>query len=108
MEALGAKREHIVAGVGPCISQAAYEVGPEFQPRFNAADPANATFFATAKRERHWQFDLPGYIAQRLRDAGVDKIDALAPCTYEREADFFSYRRTTPQGTDAGKSRPLR
>jgi YfiH family protein len=95
MEALGAKRERIAAGIGPCISQAAYEVGPEFQPRFTAADPANARFFTAAKRERHWQFDLSGYVAQRLRQAGVDKIEALAPCTYEREADFFSYRRTT-------------
>jgi len=95
MEALGAKRKRIVAGIGPCISQAAYEVGPEFQPRFVAADPGNARFFTPAKRERHWQFDLSGYVAQRLRQAGVDKIEALTPCTYEREADFFSYRRTT-------------
>jgi len=95
MEALGAKRERIVASIGPCISKAAYEVGPEFQPRFVAADAGNDRFFAPAKRERYWQFDLSGYVAQRLRQAGVDKIEALPACTYEREADFFSYRRTT-------------
>ena len=34
MEKLGAKRERIRAAIGPCIGQAAYEVGPEFEARF--------------------------------------------------------------------------
>jgi len=95
MTDLGAKRERIRAAVGPCIGQAAYEVGPEFKPRFVAVDSANERYFVASKRERHWQFDLESYVVDRLREAGVDKIEALAACTYEREAEFFSYRRTT-------------
>ena len=30
----GARRDHIVAAVGPCIGPAAYEVGPEFEAEF--------------------------------------------------------------------------
>jgi len=63
--------------------------------RFIAADPANAGFFIPSKREHHWQFDLPAYVAYRLRQSGIAAVEALPACTYEREADFFSYRRAT-------------
>lgn len=95
MERLGARRDRISAAIGPCISRASYEVGPEFHPRFIAADPANARFFERAKREGHWQFDLPAYVAHRLRQSGVGVVEAMPACTYTREADFFSFRRTT-------------
>jgi polyphenol oxidase len=95
MERLGARRERIAAVIGPCISRASYEVGPEFKPRFMAADPANAAFFEQSKREGHWQFDLPAYVAHRLRQSGVGAVEAIPACTYANEAYFFSYRRTT-------------
>jgi polyphenol oxidase len=92
---LGAKRERIRAAIGPCISQAAYEVGPEFEARFRDAGPANARFFVASARPQHFQFDLPAYVAQRLREAGLTHIETIAACTYARGQDFFSYRRTT-------------
>jgi len=95
MERLGARREEISAVVGPCIGRAAYETGPEFKPRFVAADPANDRFFEKSAREGHWQFDLPAYVAHRLRQSGVGIVETINACTYENEADFFSYRRTT-------------
>jgi len=95
MERLGAKRERIAAAIGPCISQPSYEVGPEFKPRFVAADPANERFFEPSKRAGHWQFDLPAYVAHRLRQSGIGSIETLPACTYLDEANFFSFRRTT-------------
>ncbi len=95
MERLGAKRERITAAIGPCISQPSYEVGPEFKPRFLAADPGNETFFEPSQRAGHWQFDLPAYVAHRLRQSGVGAVETIPLCTYVHEADFFSYRRTT-------------
>jgi YfiH family protein len=95
MVRLGAKRSRIRAVIGPCIGQAAYEVGPEFEPRFRAADPDNARFFAASPRAGHSQFDLPACAAHRLRQTGVEAVEILGVCTYAREADFFSYRRTT-------------
>ena len=35
MESLGARREHVAAAIGPCISQMNYEVGPEFRAHFS-------------------------------------------------------------------------
>ena len=98
MEALGARRNRIAAAVGPCISQANYEVGPEFIARFTADDSANTRYFAPSDRADHHRFDLETYVADRLRAASVDRIETLGACTYARDADFFSFRRTTHRG----------
>lgn len=98
MEALGAKRTRIAAAVGPCISQANYEVGPEFVARFVSVDPANRNYFVPSDRADHHRFDLELYVADRLRRAAVDRIETLGACTYARESDFFSFRRATHRG----------
>ena len=60
-----------------------------------SADAANACFFAASPRADHWQFDLPAYLTQRLKQAHVESVELLDACTHAREDDFFSYRRTT-------------
>ncbi|MGQ0741380.1 MAG: peptidoglycan editing factor PgeF [Alphaproteobacteria bacterium] len=103
MVALGARPENIYAAVGPCISQAAYEVGPEFIARFRESNPDNTRYFVPSPREGHWHFDLEDYVATRLAAAELSNIERLSTCTYARAADFFSYRRTTHrQETDFG------
>jgi polyphenol oxidase len=98
MEELDAKRRRIVAVLGPTISAAAYEVGPEFTERFKEADPRNIRFFFPSAREGHSMFDLPAYVVARLKAAGVASATSLGLCTYSDEARFFSYRRTTHRG----------
>ena len=95
METLGARRERIVAVLGPTIGAASYEVGPEFIERFVAVDAGNAAFFTPSSREAHHMFDLPAYIGHRLRAAGVGHFVSLELDTYADEARFFSYRRAT-------------
>lgn len=97
MEALGARRERIVAAVGPCISRASYEVDDAFAHRFEADDPANERFFAPA-RAGHHQFDLEAYVVHRLARAGLTRIAALGLDTYADSDRFFSYRRATHHG----------
>lgn len=97
MRALGARRAGIQAVVGPCISQAAYEVGPEFLERFVDDDPETARFFAGGKGDRA-QFDLPGYCLWRLRAEGVAAA-WTGHCTYSDPARFYSYRRTCHEGS---------
>jgi hypothetical protein len=98
MERLGASRANMIAVIGPTISRAAYEVGPEFAPRFLDMAKENSVFFQPSAREGHWMFDLPGYLAMRLAAAGVGKAINLDLCTFADEARFFSYRRTTHRG----------
>ncbi|MEP5728312.1 MAG: peptidoglycan editing factor PgeF [Sulfitobacter sp.] len=94
MEALGAAREQITAVIGPCISQQAYEVGPEFFEEFVAADPTFDRFFAAGKADR-MLFDLPGFGLSRLRNAGVGQAEWTRHCTYNDADRFYSYRRAT-------------
>lgn len=97
MEGLGARRERIKATLGPSITQANYEVGPEFVARFAAADSRNARYFAPAARAGHAMFDLNAYTVDRLAALGVT-AGSLGRCTYAEEDLFFSYRRTTHRG----------
>ncbi len=95
MERLGAARGNVRAALGPMISQASYEVGPDLIARFAAEDRGSECFFAPAKRDGHALFDLPGYIAARLRRAGVRHVEDLGLCTYADPVRFYSFRRTT-------------
>ena len=93
MQELGARRENIVAVIGPSISQRAYEVGPEFFDMFYDADAYNARFFVNGNGDRY-HFDLPAYGLYRLREAGVGHAEWTRHCTYSDAERFYSYRRS--------------
>ncbi len=94
METLGANRANIKAVLGPSISQANYEVGPEFVATFLSHDIRNGQWFAPSKNVGHSMFDLWGYTLSRLDAAGIDAF-CVNRCTYADDASFYSYRRTT-------------
>ena len=94
MEGLGARREQIVAAIGPCIAQASYEVDTAFRARFIADAVANAQYFVPGKIE-HYQFDLEGYVSARLTASGLAQIARLGLDTYGDESRFYSFRRAT-------------
>ncbi len=94
MEALGASRDTTRAVIGPCISQDAYEVGPEFLDAFLKEDAGNSRFFKDGDGDRKL-FDLPAYGLHRLRAANIGKAEWTRHCTYSDPDRFYSYRRTT-------------
>lgn len=94
MAALGARRARISAAIGPTIAQRSYEVDDSFRAQF---DEEHGRFFVPG-REGRWQFDLPAYVAARLVDAGVARIDDLARDTYAEPDRFYSFRRATHAG----------
>jgi YfiH family protein len=97
MDHLGARRDRLVAAVGPCIGQPSYEVDDAFRGRFLAEDPRNERFFAEeAGGKAH--FDLTGYVVHRLLAAGVTEVEALRLDTYADPDRFYSYRRATHLG----------
>jgi YfiH family protein len=103
MEALGAQRKHIVAVLGPTISQPSYEVGAEVRLQFVTANEADTRFFAPSERDGRYLFDLPGMIVARLEALGI-AASWTGHDTYGDEARFFSYRRTTHRKeTDYGR-----
>jgi hypothetical protein len=95
MEGLGARRDQIVAAIGPCIGRASYEVDAAFFRRFAEDDPENERFFADGVREGRHQFDIEAYVAARLAGAGIARAEALGLDTYSDERRFFSFRRAT-------------
>ena len=94
MEGLGAERSRIVAAIGPAIAQPSYEVDAGFRENFA---PEDEEFFVPG-RPGHWQFDLEGYIARRLGEAGIGTVQRLGLDTYSDPERFFSYRRATHRG----------
>ncbi len=93
----GAERSRISAAIGPCLHQQSYEVGPEFMEAFIARDPAYAAFFVENSDTKRPHFDLPAFIMNRLRGAGLEDIACTGLCTCENESQFFSYRRNFRQ-----------
>jgi YfiH family protein len=97
MAGLGARPERTVAAIGPCISQRAYEVGPELLAAFEAEDPEAGRFFAAGRGDR-LLFDLPGLGLARLRALGVAQSEWTGHCTYSDADRFYSFRRSTHLG----------
>lgn len=99
MQSLGAEASRITAAIGPCISQAHYEVGFDFRDRFlEQGGLRMRKFFVPSGKEGHYRFDLEGYVVHRLAAMGLMSVTPLGVCTYPVENGFFSFRRTTHAG----------
>jgi YfiH family protein len=98
MQALGARPERMVAAVGPCIGPLSYEVGPEFLDAFTAEAAENARFFQAGAAPDKRMFDLPAFVLEQLRRAGVADAEWTGHDTCADEARFFSNRRAVHRG----------
>lgn len=98
MEALGADPARTVAVIGPCISQDSYEVGADFQDRFEHHDAGAGRFFAPGADASKRRFDLPGYVLWRLEQAGVGDAVWTGEDTRTDATRFYSNRRAYLNG----------
>jgi len=99
MEAQGAARDNIVAGIGPAIQQASYEVGPEFRDTFVGEHEWTDRLFKAGREDRS-HFDLTGYVETVLRREGLKSVDNLGHDTCAMEGDYFSNRRRNHRGEE--------
>ena len=102
MVGLGADPKNIRAAIGPTISAANYEVGPEFAANLVAKHPAAASRISKPDGGRE-HFDLPGFIADQLKGAGVGFVADCQTCTYADPKAYFSHRRATHEGMRTGR-----
>jgi len=100
MVELGARRERIVAAVGPCIGPQSYEVGLDFLDRFETEAPSSNRFFRPGEHSGKRMFDLPGFVLSRIAEAGVTKAEWIGHDTCAKEALFFSNRRAFKRGEE--------
>lgn len=104
MKALGADEDRIVAGIGPTIQQASYEVGPEFRETFIDQASWSERYFIEGAGDR-LQFDLPGFVRACLVRAGLNRIDLIPHDTCAMEEAYFSNRRRHHRGeSDYGRN----
>jgi YfiH family protein len=98
--ATGVDPSRMGAVVGPHISGARYEVGPEVIDGIAAAGVPTDVFARRGRGDR-WLADVGAAVAWQLREAGVGRIDATGGCTTEPR--FFSWRTDGPDtGRQAG------
>lgn len=93
MQALGAQPARTLAVVGPCIAQASYEVGADYEEKFAHTEPDSRRFFIPGGAADKRMFDLPGFVLLRLEQAGVAQAAWTGDDTCADEARFFSNRR---------------
>ncbi|MAN81385.1 MAG: polyphenol oxidase [Magnetovibrio sp.] len=98
MEAQGAKRSNIHAALGPCIRQPSYEVGQDMKDAFAERHDDHEKYFAGGARPGHYQFDLAGFIMDRLAALNLATTHDVGLDTYADAERFYSYRRATHQG----------
>lgn len=84
--------ESLVAAIGPCIEQAAFEVGPEVAAQFEP------DLVVEGARRPH--VDLVGAVTRQLVRAGVpsNAIARVGGCTHAQADRWFSFRRDGASG----------
>jgi YfiH family protein len=103
MVRLGARRENIRAAIGPTISGANYEIGPETAAQVAALDSAARDRITLPEGGTREHFDIPGYLAEQLLLAGVSRVGDLALCTYALPDRYFSHRYATHHAHNTGR-----
>lgn len=89
----GAQVSNMVAVLGPSIHQPSYEVDHLFYTDFMNESACNQLLFKPSQRINHYYFDLPGYVLEKLKQAGILQVDMMKYDTYQQEHLFFSCRR---------------
>ncbi|CAM3505307.1 polyphenol oxidase family protein, partial [Halomonas lysinitropha] len=90
---MGRPPEALMAWLGPAISNAQFEVGPEVQQAFVGVHPeTEAAFDPSPYRLGHYMGDLYKLARLRLERLGVSHISGGHFCT-ACESRFYSYRR---------------
>ena len=106
----------LCAWLGPCIGAESFEVGPEvreyfiqknrlFTEAFKAVSYCRAEGIAEEKNFEQDNSPKQKYLANlhmiariQLEQLGITHISALAHCTYQRQVEYYSYRRESKTG----------
>ena len=103
MVALGADPARVRAAIGPTISGANYEIGPDTARDIVALDASAANHVSVPPGKTREHFDIPGLLTEQLFGAGVGLVGDLGICTYANPAKYFSHRYATHQGIATGR-----
>lgn len=94
----GARIENIHAAIGPCLQQKSFECMDDMRQEFLQDDANNFRWFEKGADDKHFQFNLEGYIVHKLEKLKIGSISASGIDTFTSQGDFFSYRRNCKLG----------
>lgn len=84
----------LIAAIGPRISQAALEIGPEVAHRFADAGYGHAIIGGRGDRSH---LCMAAVILAQLAREGITEVDVIDACTFAQGEQFFSHRRCAGQ-----------
>ncbi|WP_259366445.1 MULTISPECIES: peptidoglycan editing factor PgeF [unclassified Colwellia] len=97
--------ENIIAWLGPCIGEYAFEVGQEVKCAFESQSEKFVSAFtaineplALEKHKGKYLANLAMIARIQLNTLGINKVHHLNHCTYSNEQQYYSYRRDTITG----------
>jgi YfiH family protein len=98
--------ENVIAWLGPCIGQSAFEVGEEVKIVFErqsekfslAFVPAEQSVSTKTEGNNKYLANLAMIAKIQLNVLGINKVHHLNHCTYSDEQQYFSYRRDSITG----------
>jgi copper oxidase (laccase) domain-containing protein len=89
----------LLAWIGPCIGQRAYEVGDDVRDQLLKADQDCGDAIKSSESiPGKWHVGLGALISRRLDRLGVSWVGTSALCTFENPDRYFSYRRSPTCG----------
>jgi YfiH family protein len=95
---------HVIAWLGPAISQAHFEVGDDVYQAFITSNAENHAAFIEIETSKKWMVDMYTLARIQLNLAGIDKVYGGQYCTYADDKYFYSYRR---DGLESGRMASL-
>lgn len=103
MVKLGARANRTIAAIGPTISGANYEVGPEFAASIMDLQPRTKPHIFTPDNATREHFDLPGFVRAELDYLGLATAERVGGCTFDQPARYFSHRHHMQRHSPAGR-----
>jgi len=92
VETYGVNPQDLIAGVGPSICPACYEVGEEVVQKFRDTIGVNETLDYFQLINGSYHMDLWSCTQSQLQDAGVHQIEIAKICTATNLQDWYSHR----------------
>ena len=99
LEKMGGNTKHLIASIGPCISQKNYEVKNDFYLQFIKKSKNNESFFSKNDKNS-FNFDLRRFINKKFEDAGVLELENILVDSFASKKEYFSHRRAKKLGED--------
>ncbi len=97
IEKMHSNSAELVAWLGPCIGNEAFEVGIEVKEAFTQQDKIFTVAFVKQKNGKYLA-DLHKIAEIQLQSLGVRFISSLDECTYQRTDKYYSYRKEQVTG----------